>query len=103
MVKPDICTSLICHPPQEYCKECSHAIFFGEGEDKKGKIWKWEFRSYGGPLFLRKDGEPLVNQPTEDDHPAWEPFEKWFKKHNQPIQATPNPTACTGEADKQVG
>lgn len=26
-----------------------------------------------------------------------------FKKYNQPIQATTNPTACIGETDKQVG
>jgi len=58
---------------------CSHAVWLGAGKDKNGKVWRWEFNSRFGPIFLRKNLEPLVNQPIED-HPAWEPFEKWQRE-----------------------
>ena len=32
-----------------------------------------------GPEFLRKDGEFLKQQPMYENHPAWEPFEKWLE------------------------
>ena len=37
----------------------------------------WEFNHRFGPLFLRKDGEPLINQPKSESHLAWEAFETW--------------------------
>jgi hypothetical protein len=58
------------------------SIKFGEGIDRNGKLWKWEFTDRFGPLFLRKDGEPMVNQPIHENHPAWEPFREWFDKLN---------------------
>ena len=79
-MKPDICTSLSCVPPQDYCPECSHALFLGEGTDKNGKLWRWEFSPRFGPLFLRKDGEPLSRQPIRADHRAWVPFDSWMKE-----------------------
>ena len=79
--KPDYCTSSRCDDYGcDYCRECSHAIFFGSGKDVNGKMWKWEFAPYFGPLFLRKNGVPLKNQPGHEDHPAWEPFERWGER-----------------------
>ena len=59
------------------------SIKFGEGIDRNGKLWRWEFQERFGPLFLRKDGEPLVNQPIAEDHPAWKPLIEWFEKINE--------------------
>ena len=80
-MKPDFCTSMRCSSMGSHCMNCSHSIWLGEGKDKNGKVWRWEFNSRFGPTFLRKDLEPLVNQPIEEDHPAWEPFEKWQREH----------------------
>ena len=77
-----ICTSLNNCAGGDYCARCSHARFEGEGRDKRGKLWRWEFSPQYGPLFLRTDGEPLVHQPIREDHPAWEPFEAWHRKHH---------------------
>ena len=75
---PDFCSSLHCGSLGcDYCKECSHAFWLGEGMDHKGKVWKWEFNRYYGPTFLRRDGEPLARQPVSETHPAWEAFETW--------------------------
>ena len=83
-MKPDICTSIMCSDlGADYCQQCSHGVYFGEGIDKNGKLWRWEFQAYYGPMFLKKDGEPLKNQPERENHPAWEPFEVWLKKHNK--------------------
>ena len=80
MNKPDICTSLNCTSfPCGYCSKCSHSIFLGEGTDINGKKWKWEFNRMFGPIFLRKDDEPLKNQPISENHPVWEVFEKWIR------------------------
>jgi len=79
--KPDICTSQICNDYGcNYCLECSHANFKGEGKDKNGKIWRWSYNPWHGSLFLRKDGKALTNQPQKENHPAWEPFYKWLKE-----------------------
>ena len=78
-MKPDICTSFICSGSSKgYCKECSHAIWYGEGKDSNEKNWRWEFSPQFGPLFLRKDKEPLKNQPIKENHPSWKPFYKWL-------------------------
>ena len=80
-MEPDVCTiSYDCPCANDYCQDCSHATWFGRGKDRNGKLWLWEFSPRLGPLFLRKDGVPLVYQPIDEDHPAWEPFEKWRKK-----------------------
>lgn len=52
----------------------------GEGRDRNGKLWRWEFSPYFGPLFLRADGEPLARQPIAETHPAWEPFMRWHEE-----------------------
>ena len=82
MIKPTSCTSLNCTNDldSDYCPECSHGRYEGEGRDSSGKLWKWEFNPYFGPLFLRKDGEPLISQPVGEDHIVWPVFEKW---HNE--------------------
>ena len=56
------------------------SIRFGEGRDERGKLWRWEFTEWMGPMFLRKDGEFMERQPGEKS-PAWDVFEKWRKKH----------------------
>jgi len=83
-MKPDHCTSVRaaltgegCSDYGDYCRKCSHALYFGEGKDRNGKLWRWEFNPMFGPMFLRKDGEFLKQQPVYENHPAWEPFEKW--------------------------
>jgi len=80
-MKPDICTSLNCNNMGcDCCQKCSHAIFSGEGKDRNGKIWRWEFSPQFGPLFVGKRGNSLKNQPIMPWHRAWEPFETWLKK-----------------------
>ena len=96
-MKPDACTSLRCHKRCEYCFECSHALFYGEGKDSKGKIWMWEFNHRFGPLFLRKDGEPLINQPKSESHLAWEAFETWDLPKQIVKRRNKNARAKTGD------
>ena len=87
MIEPDICTSLICPgPPNKHCPKCSHAIFFGEGTDVNGKVWRWEFNPMFGPTFLNIKKKPLKRQPISENHPAWKPFEKWESAHNNVLQ-----------------
>lgn len=50
---------------------------FGQGRHK-GKLYRWSFHDYLGPLFLRKDGEPLVRQPSATSG-AWVAFGRWHK------------------------
>jgi hypothetical protein len=78
MKAPDTCTSLNCRIlDSDYCRECSHALYFGNGTDETGKAWKWGFNPQFGPTFLTKKGESLVNQPGEKNK-AWDVFEKWL-------------------------
>ena len=98
-MEPDICTSLTCTSlGSDYCMKCSHGIHNGSGIDKNGKEWRWEFNPYFGPLFVRKNGEPLSNQPIAPWHRAWKPFEKWLKKHNERIKVGKKNvhTSCSG-------
>lgn len=60
---------------------CNLSPLHGEGTDRNGKLWRWDFGEYFGPTFVGKKGDPLPVQPMEEDHPAWEPFEKWLFKH----------------------
>ena len=43
-----------------------------------GRLWRWEFSYYIGPMFLRQDGEPMHRQPSEKN-PVWKAFETWMK------------------------
>jgi hypothetical protein len=80
-MKPNACTSLMCDGilNDNYCTECSHAIWFGEAE-VNDKLWKWEFRKYFGPEFLNKDGSIKKRFPKED-HPVWDAFQKWYDEN----------------------
>lgn len=57
---------------------CTMTPHSGEGRDRRGRLWRWEFGEHVGPLFVDKRGEPLKVQPIDEDHPAWEPFGKWL-------------------------
>ena len=74
---PDVCNSLMCSPPQGYCSQCNHSVFFGSAK-VRGKLWKWEFNSKFGPLYLRADDEPMKRQPS-GRHPVWSKFNIWLK------------------------
>jgi hypothetical protein len=43
-----------------------------------GKQWNWDFSEQFGPLFVRKDGTPIINQ--EVPKPVWKAFEDWYEK-----------------------
>ena len=68
----------------------------GEGSAVvNGREWRWEFHHYCGPQFLRKDGEPLVHQPTDEHHPVWQAFEAWHKRYRQAREsAEPHEIVC---------
>ena len=87
---PDSCSSMLCGgPPNPHCRECSHGQWNGEGKDKNGKVWTWEFNPMFGPMFVKKDGEPMARQPMEK-HPAWGPFEAWLQSwlNSEPKEGT---------------
>lgn len=46
------------------------------------RTYRWDFHSYLGPLFLKKDGDPLKRQPGEH-HPVWPHFEKWLEDYRK--------------------
>jgi len=50
----------------------------GEGYGRDGKLYRWEFGEYIGPVFVGKNGDPLKNQPVRENYPCWKPFEEWF-------------------------
>lgn len=57
-----------------------------DGESRCGR-WRWEFSKMFGPTFVRKNGEPLKNQPEPREpprhqHPAWVAFEEWLSERN---------------------
>jgi len=54
---------------------------FAQGKHK-GRLYRWSFHEYLGPLFLRKDGEPLVRQPGEKSG-AWMAFGRWQKTRSR--------------------
>lgn len=84
-MKPDICTSLTCsNQGSGYCKKCSHAMFFGEGVSPSGRKYRWEFNPMFGPLFVKTNGESLINQPSEKNK-IWDVFAEWLKKRDEMI------------------
>lgn len=69
-------------------KPATHSVIFmdfpdafGQGRHK-GRVYRWEFHNYLGPLFLRKDGEPMVRQPGQRSG-AWVPFNRWLKARSR--------------------
>lgn len=83
-MRPDICNNPSCSSfGGDYCPECSHGWFSGEGFDKKGKQWRWRFNTWFGPTFLKRDGVPLIKQPTADRHPALITFKAWLERIRQ--------------------
>lgn len=42
-----------------------------------GITYRWEFHEHMGPLFLRKDYEPLVRQPGPNNR-VWPAFHEWL-------------------------
>lgn len=78
VIKPDVCTSMRCYPPKKYCRECSHAIFYGELM-VNGRSHRFEFSPQYGPTFLTVMGTPRQVQPGEKN-PVWGEFEKWMKE-----------------------
>jgi hypothetical protein len=75
---PDYCTSICCRGNDSYCKDCSHALWYGSAT-VNGKLWHWEFNPRFGPVFLTKDGSVKKRQSSEK-HPVWKEFEKWVKE-----------------------
>jgi len=61
---------------------CNMSPHHGEGVDRNGKLWRWDFGYMVGPTFVNKSGEPLKNQPMTESHPAWEPFERWLAEYH---------------------
>lgn len=58
---------------------CTMTPEAGEGMDRNGRMWRWHFGENVGPLFVDHRGEPLEVQPIKENHPAWEPFNKWLE------------------------
>lgn len=47
-----------------------------------GRVWRWYFHEWGGPLFLRADGEPRKCQcPTVKA--VWDAFTRWHKRYER--------------------
>lgn len=49
-----------------------------EGVSPNGH-YRWDFSWRWGPLFLKKNGNPLKNQPMPGS-PAWSAFNDWYEK-----------------------
>lgn len=45
----------------------------------QGKEWRFEFSEMFGPALLTKQNEVAKSQPISEDHPFWEPFNRWMK------------------------
>ena len=67
---------VICiYPPPGTVKEVEVKTIYG-------KVWKFEFDERFGPLFIGKNGMPLVNQPKVTSV-AWAAFEDWLVQQKQ--------------------
>jgi len=60
-------------------------IDYADGEGSavvNGRLWRWEFNEYSGPLFLRKDGSERKCQfPTVKA--VWDAFEAWHIRYER--------------------
>lgn len=45
-----------------------------------GKVWRFDYCGYSGPLWVKKNGEPRKCQ-TPVNKAVWEEFDKWLKSH----------------------
>ena len=46
-------------------------------EDLTGKKWFFEMHHYCGPIHLKKDGDPMKNQPGGNS-PFWDIVQRWI-------------------------
>jgi len=53
-----------------------------------GRVWRWDWSNWGGPLFLNKDGSDRKRRPG-DRHPVWKAVERWGKKRNKKEETKP--------------
>jgi len=81
IVEPDICTSLHCFPPKEYCIQCSHAIYKGEVQ-RGDKTVKFEYNPRFGITFLTKRNKESKRVPKEND-PVWDDVHAWIVKKSE--------------------
>ena len=77
IVMPDICTSLNNCACGDYCKQCSHGLFIHKIRIKN-KIYRFEFNQRFGVTFINKDGGVSKIQITNENHPFWIEFQKWY-------------------------
>lgn len=80
-LKPEICTSGSgCEPPQEHCRECSHAVFVARMK-AGGRIYRLEYSPRFGPEFGRA-GQKKVDTRwlPRSGHPVWKAFAEWHKR-----------------------
>ena len=61
---------------KSYCRECSHARWYGEAT-VRGKVWRWHYSAWYGPQWVDAKGEPVKREPGEK-HLVWEAFAKWL-------------------------
>lgn len=47
--------------------------------------YRWDFSAMFGPLFVRKNGEPLKKQPLPGS-PAWSAFQTWYDEKKAKIR-----------------
>lgn len=43
-----------------------------------GRVWRFDFHEYCGPLWLRKDGNPRKCQ--NPNKKVWTAFQRWFNR-----------------------
>jgi hypothetical protein len=75
---------------------CNFFRDYGEGLDRYGRRWRWDFSEMFGPLFVDAKGEPLKVQPMSERHAAWEPFNKWYKEFSQ-LPKKPGGCGCANK------
>jgi len=74
------CTSFRdCEQDNDYCPNCSHAIYKGSAT-VNGRKYTWEHNPYHGPLFACKQIGKKEWLPNER-HPVWDSFQKWYDKN----------------------
>jgi hypothetical protein len=58
----------------------SHADVFNQEIEADGKVWRFDYDRRFGPLWLKKNGEPLKNQCPPIA--VWDAFDLWLKKYS---------------------